>query len=308
MLGYDAGVHQLGDSYLVVATDPCTGVPQEWFGWLLINFAASDVALSGAKPEFATITLLGPRKTKSEIFHELMTQTCKAAAELDIAIVRGHTGTYDSVKDLLGVCTVYGVGKPEKLITSSGAKAGDLVVCTKPLGLETMINFSIAHKNIAIKLFGTKIQQELSMQVKMQSCVTEAQELAKIKGVHAMHDATEGGFTAALNELADASNLGLKILWDKIPISNEALKIKNHYRLSDEQLLALSSTGTILASVAPEAVEKVTKKLKKTMLCPSVIGQFTKDKERLLIKGNENFPFPIQAEDPYTMILANTTS
>ena len=63
MVGYDSGVHCLGDKYLVVSTDPCAGVPNEWFGWLLINYAASDVALSGAKPQFCTITLLGPRPT-----------------------------------------------------------------------------------------------------------------------------------------------------------------------------------------------------------------------------------------------------
>ena len=68
MIGYDSGVHKIGDKYLVVAADPCTGVPDDWFGWLLINYAASDVALSGAKPEFCTITLLGPRPTDPQVF------------------------------------------------------------------------------------------------------------------------------------------------------------------------------------------------------------------------------------------------
>ena len=63
MIGYDSGVHLFNGKYVVVATDPCTGVPEEWFGWLLINYAASDVALSGAKPEFCTINLLGPKNT-----------------------------------------------------------------------------------------------------------------------------------------------------------------------------------------------------------------------------------------------------
>ena len=37
MLGYDAGVHLLHGKYVVVATDPCTGVPEDWFGWLLTS-------------------------------------------------------------------------------------------------------------------------------------------------------------------------------------------------------------------------------------------------------------------------------
>ena len=58
-LGFDAGVHRLdNDRYLVVSTDPCIGVPEEWFGWLLINYVASDVALFGAKMEFCTVNLL----------------------------------------------------------------------------------------------------------------------------------------------------------------------------------------------------------------------------------------------------------
>ena len=40
-LGFDSGVHLTnGDKYLVVSTDPCIGVPEEWFGWLMINYIA----------------------------------------------------------------------------------------------------------------------------------------------------------------------------------------------------------------------------------------------------------------------------
>ena len=134
MIGYDAGVHLLHGKYVAVATDPCTGVPEEWFGWLLINYAASDVALFGAKPEFCTINLLGPIGTKPEVFQKIMKQTCKAADELGIAIVRGHTGMYDSLKDMLGVCTVYGTVEPRKLITPGNAKAGRLDFVHKTFG------------------------------------------------------------------------------------------------------------------------------------------------------------------------------
>ena len=192
-IGYDAGVHLLHGKYVAVATDPCTGVPEDWFGWLLINYAASDVALFGAKPEFCTINLLGPIGTKPEVFQKIMKQTCSAAEELGIAIVRGHTGIYDSLKDLLGVCTVYGTVEPRKLITPGNAKSGDLILCTNPLGLETVTNFSLTHKEKAQELFGVDEQDKLSKLVYMQSCVKEALQLAQIEGVHAMHDATEGG-------------------------------------------------------------------------------------------------------------------
>jgi hydrogenase maturation factor len=304
MVGYDAGVHLLHGKYVAVATDPCTGVPEEWFGWLLINYAASDVALFGAKPEFCTINLLGPIGAKPEVFQKIMKQTCSAADELGIAIVRGHTGMYDSLKDLLGVCTVYGTVEPRKLITPGNAKPGDLILCTKPLGLETITNFSLTHKEKAQELFGATKQAELGKLVYLQSCVKEALQLAEVEGVHAMHDATEGGFVAALNELAQASKLGFRVNWEKIAIPNEVLALKGHFKLTDDQLLAMSSTGTILAAVKPEAQEKVKAALSKNGLSACFLGEFTENQERVLIRKGEEVPFPQVADDPYTLILS----
>jgi hydrogenase expression/formation protein HypE len=304
MIGYDAGVHLLHGKYVAVATDPCTGVPEEWFGWLLINYPASDVALFGAKPEFCTINLLGPIGTKPEVFQQIMKQTCNATNEIGIAIVRGHTGTYETLKDMLGVCTVYGTVEPKKLITPGNAKPGDLILCTKPLGLETITNFSLIHKEKAQKLFGADKQEELAKQVYMQSCVKEALQLAEIEGVHAMHDATEGGFVAALNELSAASKVGFRVDWEKIPVTQEVYTLKEHFKLTDDQVLSLSSTGTILAAIAPQAREKVKTVLEKIGLSECFLGEFTADKERMLIKKDKEVQFPQLADDPYTQILS----
>jgi hydrogenase maturation factor len=308
MIGYDAGVHRLGDSCVVVATDPCMDVPENWFGWLLINYASSDVALSGANPQFCTVTLLGPRQTKPWKFQRIMKQICQAANELNIAIVRGHTGMYDSLNDMVGVCTVYGAVEPQSLITAGGAKPGDLTLCTKPLGHETITNYSLKHKQSAQRLFGAKKQQKLGRQVSMQSCVKEALKLAGTEGVNAMHDATEGGFVSALNEIAEASDVGLSITWENIPIPPEALALKKHFGLTNKQVLSMSSTGTILASVRPESRQKVTEALKNLGLTASWIGEFTKNKERILTKGKKKKAFPSQPDDPYAMILSEVTS
>jgi hydrogenase expression/formation protein HypE len=304
MIGYDSGVHLFDGKYMVVATDPCIGVPEEWFGWLLINYAASDVALSGAKPEFCAINLLGPKSTKAETFQEIMKQICKAADELAIAIVRGHTGMYDSLSGLLGVATVYGSVQLEKLITPANAKPGDLILCTKPLGLETITNFAITHKTLAQKLFGTEQQEYVSKQVYMQSCVREALQLAKTGIVHAMHDATEGGFVSTLNELAEVSRVGFKIDFEKIPITQEMLALQNHFKLTDNQMLASSSTGTILAAVDSCNQEKIKDTLNKNGLSCYFLGEFMENKDRILIKNGEKTAFPQAANDPYDIILS----
>jgi hydrogenase expression/formation protein HypE len=304
MIGYDSGVHLLDGKYVVVSTDPCTGVPEEWFGWLLINYAASDVALFGAKPQFCTINLLGPIGSKPEVFQKVMKQTCSAADELNMAIVRGHTGMYDSLSDLLGVCTVYGTIKPEKLITPKNTKPGDLIYCTKPLGLETITNYSLMHKAKAQKLFGLKQQEKLSKLVFMQSCVKEALQLADSGSVNAMHDATEGGFVAALNELAEASNVGFRVNWQNFVFPNEMLALQKCFELTDEQLLSISSTGTILAAVDPKCRGKVEEIMGKKSLKGYFLGEFTENKNRVLIKEGKENSFPEVANDPYTRILS----
>ena len=304
MIGYDSGVHIIDGKCLVVASDPCTGVPEEWFGYLLINYASSDVALSGAKPEFCTINLLGPSPTNAEVFQKIMKQTCLAADELDITIVRGHTGTYDSLQGLVGVATVYGTVQLEKLITPGNAKPGDLIFCTKPLGLETVINFSLTQKKLAEELFGKEQQERLSRQVRMQSCVREAQQLAQTGVVHAMHDATEGGFVAALNELANASGVGFRVDWEKIHLSKEVLALQSYFNLSDEQVLAMSSTGTVLAAVDHQAQEKVNAALRQCGLTASFLGEFTENQVRVMVKRGKEMSFPEVPDDRYGLIVS----
>ncbi len=303
-VGFDAGVHRIGDKYLAVATDPCTGVPEEWFGWLLVNYAASDLALCGAKPEFCTITLMGPRQTQPQTFQEVMTQTCNAADELHMAIVRGHTGTYDSLTELVGVCTACGTVQLEKLKTPANAKQNDLILITKPLGLETAVNFALTCKAQAQKLFGKEKAKLLTEQIRMQSCVQEATQLAELHGVHAMHDATEGGFAAAINELGEASDLGFEVNFGKLPITQEVQQLQETFQLSDAQVLAMSSTGTILAAVDPDDTEKVEETLKQNNLTANFVGKFTQNKTRLLTKQGKTATFPAAIEDPYAMILS----
>ena len=304
MAGYDSGVHRLGDKYVVVSTDPCTGVPEEHFGWLLIHYAASDVALFGAKPEFCTINLLGPLGTEPRVFQKAMGQACSAADELGVAIVTGHTGTYSGLSKLVGVCTAYGTVEPQKLITPGNAKPGDCILCTKSAGLETLVNFSATHKTLAQKLFGKEQAKKLSELIYMQSCVKDALGLAELSGVHAMHDATEGGFVAALNELAQASKLGFRVEYEKIPISSQMQKLQKRFHLSDEQVLAASSTGTILAAVDPQAKGEAKQKLAANGVSVSFIGTFTKTRSHVLTKKGKETTFPKASDDPYAMILS----
>jgi len=305
MPGFDSGAHKIGDDRcVVVSTDPCIGVPKEWFGWFLIHYAASDVAVFGAQPQYGTINLLAPPGTKKAVFKRVMKQACDAADDLRMRIITGHTGTYDGLSTLVGTCTAYGIIRRDELITPAGAKPGDYLICTKPLGLETLVNLTLTRKRLASELFGRKEALRLAGKVRMQTCVDEALLLAKTRGVTAMHDATEGGFVAALNEMADASNVGFTVDFVKLPILPELKKLAEHFKLSREQVLATSSTGTLLAAVSPSHREKSIKVLSKLGLNAQLVGVFSKSKQRLIKFDGEEAHFPKEADDPYAKIMS----
>lgn len=304
MPGFDSGVHLLGDKYLVVSTDPCLGVPEEWFGWLLVHYAASDVALFGAKPEFGTISLLGPASTPPRVFEKLMKQSCKAADNLDMAIVSGHTGMYQGLSTLVGVCTAYGVVDREKLKTPGNIESGDCLYCVKPIGMETVVNFALTHKGLAEELFGRQETVRLSSLISLQSCVKEALMLADVNDVHAMHDAAEGGVVAALNELATASDVGFKIHAKKLPIPEQVRILQRYLSLSDEQTLSMSSTGTVLVAVNPKSGRKVETILNLNGIEAHLMGTFTSNTKRVIESNGKDVPFPAEADDPYATILS----
>jgi hydrogenase maturation factor len=233
-----------------------------------------------------------------------MQQTCRAADELQMAIVTGHTGTYDGLLTLVGLCTAYGTIDRSKLITPSGTKPGDYIYCLKPIGLEVAVNFALSRKETAKRIFGVQKTQELEELVPMQSCVREALLLAETGSIHAMHDATEGGLTAALNEMAEASKVGFKIEFERIPICKEVKTLRKHFELSEKQLLSMSSSGTILASVSPKAKEKVETTTRRSKIQANVLGIFTKDTHRILVRDGKEVLFPEEADDPYARILS----
>jgi hydrogenase maturation factor len=302
--GFDAGVHTLGDGrYLVIATDPCIGVPDDWFGWLLVNYSASDVALFGARPRYCTVNLLGPHGTDVAIFTRVMEQACDAVEELDMTIVTGHTGTYARLSTLLATCTAYGMIEKNRLITPAGARPGDCVLLTKPLGLETLVNFTLTHPTLARDLFGSRQARTLARQVKRQSCVADAVALAE-HGATAMHDATEGGIVAALNEMADASGVGFTVDYAALPIPPSLRRLATHFALSQTQLFSTSSTGTLLAALPPHRVDQAVDALTNLDLEPRIVGTFSRRPRRLLKRDTRENLFPSRIDDPYARIFS----
>lgn len=302
-VGFDSGVHKITDNLcLVVSTDPCLAVPKNRFGWLMIHYAASDVAVSGVKPRYCTLNLLGPPGTRTRLFRVIMKQACDAANELDMQIVTGHTGRYEGFDDLVGVCTAYGFASPQEVMTARNVRPDDSMLCTKSIGLETLVAFSQVRRSPARRLLGKSQVGRLSRMFKFQSCVKEALVLSKIRGVHAMHDVAEGGLVAALNEMAEASDAGFSLDLMKLLVPDEVRTLVHEFQLSADELLSMSSTGTLVAALDPGAERKVLARLSELNIPSRIVGKFTRSKRREVKDQRGVRAFPSRARDPFSKI------
>lgn len=301
--GFDSGVHRIGGRLLVVSTDPCVGVPEAWFGWLLVHYVASDLALFGAPAEFGTITLLAPPGTRQPFFRRIMKQARDAAGELGMAIVAGHTARYEGVATPIGVCTAYGSIAEKDLLTPAGARPGDALLVAGPIGLEIAVNVVLEHPGRGMELFGSRRARELSRLVPWQSCAREALRLARSGDVRAMHDLTEGGLVAALNEVADASGTGFVVEEALLPIPEEVARLAEAYGLRRRQLLSMSSTGTFIAAVPPGREKAALESLAESGRPAAIAGRFTEDPERTVVTARARRPFPRRFDDPYERIV-----
>jgi hydrogenase maturation factor len=231
-----------------------------------------------------------------------MEQACQACTALDITIITGHTGTYHGISKIVATCTVYGTVSADQLITPGGAQPNDNILLTKPVGFETLINYTFAHQDTAHQLFGADKVSWILEQVHQQSCVEDARVLAANR-VSAMHDATEGGLIAALHEMGDAADRGFIVEGTQLPYTPETQQLAQYFQLSQTQKLSMSSTGTLIAAIAPHLTSKAIHDLTQAGFQPYIVGQFIDDTDtRVLVTKKGEIPFPRESEDPYALL------
>ena len=171
--------------------------------------ALSDIYAMGATPITALNIVGFPQNGPPgmDVLSQILKGGHAKATEAGLSIIGGHTVDDNEPKYGLAVT---GIVHPDQLITNKGAKAGDLLVLTKPLGtgiLATALKADLAPP-------GTE-------KLLIQTCahLNEAAAKAAIKiGVNAMTDIT--GFGLALHgaDLAKHANAGIEILIDQLPI------------------------------------------------------------------------------------------
>ncbi|MBZ2175479.1 AIR synthase family protein [Schnuerera sp. xch1] len=267
-IGEDNAILDFGDEVCIVSSDPITGATKD-IGRLSIHISCNDVSSSGAEPIGVLLTILAPPYITEDDIEVIMKGAGEASKELNVEIIGGHTEITDAVNRVVISTTVIGKQKKKKMINSKDVKVGNKILMTKYAGIE---GTAIIAKELNDYLKG-KVDEERIVEAKnmynMISVVKEGVICGNI-GVNYMHDITEGGILGAVWEAAVATNRGVKIYKDLIPMKNVTAVISNILNINPYRLI---SSGSMLIIADEKKVNILESKLKENGTKVTVIGE-----------------------------------
>jgi len=211
----DAAVYRLNDQMALVQTlDFFTPIVDDpyMFGAIAAANALSDIYAMCAKPLFA-LNIVGfpDKRLPLSVLEEILRGASDKAKEAGITILGGHT--VEDTEPKYGM-VVSGVIQPEKILKNIGAKAGDKLILTKPIGSGII---ATATKR------GVAKPETISEVIKIMATLNrQASELALEFNPHACTDVTGFGLLGHLREMILNTEVGVEIELSKIPILSAA--------------------------------------------------------------------------------------
>ncbi len=213
----DAGVFRLNDEISLVQTldffTPIADDP-ETYGRIAAVNSLNDVYAMGGKPVTALSIVCYPQKGDWDVLGNIMLGGHKAMNEEGVAVLGGHSVDDQEMK--FGY-SVTGTVENNKVITNSGAKEGDVLVLTKPIGtgvISTGVKFGKASSETA--------------SYALESMATSAREPSKVMseiGANGCTDVTGFGLLGHAYEMAKASNVTFEIKADSVPLLPDVLDL-----------------------------------------------------------------------------------
>ncbi len=200
----DAAVWRLNAEQALVATTdffmPVVDDPRD-FGAIAATNALSDVYAMGGRPILALAIVGMPvDKLPVETIGAILAGGAEVCARAGIPVAGGHS--IDSVEPIYGLVAL-GLVHPDRILTNKGARAGDVLILTKPLGVGVM---SAAFKQGRLDADGYAAMIASTTQLN-----TPGARLSEIDGVHAVTDVTGFGLLGHALEVARGSGLTARI-------------------------------------------------------------------------------------------------
>jgi selenide, water dikinase len=214
----DAAVYQLNDEQALVATTdfftPIVDDPFD-FGRIAATNAISDIYAMGGRPIMA-LALVGMPvdKLPIEVIQQVLAGGESVCAAAGIPIAGGHS--IDALEPIYGLVAL-GLVHPKKVKRNDRARAGDVLILGKPLGVGVMSG-AIKSGKLSPEGYRTMIHWTTKLN-------TPGMRLSDIEGVHALTDVTGFGLVGHLMEIARGSNLHATVEFDKLPLIAEAVAL-----------------------------------------------------------------------------------
>jgi hydrogenase expression/formation protein HypE len=300
-IGEDAAIIDMGSRYLVAKTDPITHVTSE-IGHYAVNINANDIAAMGGKPKWFLATILMPAASSADELKRIFSQLSESCKELGISYCGGHTEVTHSVNNPVVIGHMLGEVGRDNLKPTSEACMGDDLIMTKSSAIEATAIIALEKEKELRGHLGHKLLARAKNYLYNPgiSVVKEASVVSSIKEVHALHDPTEGGIATGIFEMATASGLGVEVHYDKIPISEETIKVCESYHVDP---LGTFASGSLLIAVSPSVSEDVISRLSAKGITATRIGVMMPQEEGMrLIKNGENLPLPVYHQDEISKI------
>jgi selenide,water dikinase len=208
----DAAVYRISDTEAIVETvDFFTPVVDDayWFGRIAAANALSDVWAMGARPLFGLNLVGWPVKTLSmELLGEVLRGGADAAKAAGAPVLGGHS--IDDPEPKFGMA-VTGMVHPDRILRNVGARPGDVLLLTKPLG-SGICTTAIKQDKASAALVDRAIE--------VMSALNRAagEVLAASGAVHALTDVTGFGLLGHGWEMAEGSGVTLRLRADAVPV------------------------------------------------------------------------------------------
>ncbi|MFZ7133667.1 MAG: AIR synthase family protein [Eubacteriales bacterium] len=295
-VGEDCSIIDFKRDLCVISTDPITATTKD-IGRLAVHVSCNDVASKGIKPFAIMITLLAPPSCSLEEIQKVMEDMIDTTNELSIQIIGGHTEITDAVNRMVISTTCIGAGSKDNLILGTDEiSPGDVLLMTKFAACEgTTILYNDFQKQLMAILSDEDLKQ-LNILSESVSVIEEGVIAAQV-GVKIMHDVTEGGILGAAWEIAEKTQLGLKLDIQNIPLLDVTQKITAFFHMDPYKLI---SSGVMLMVASQEKSAPLREELIKKGIKATAIGEFYKGDSIITKKdGNITHLIPPKCDELY---------
>jgi hydrogenase expression/formation protein HypE len=305
--GVDVSITNLPMGFdMALTSDPLSLIPSlglQESAWLSVHLMTNDMATTGKAPMYAQFVLNLPAHLTAadfDVYWQHIHQYCK---NMGTAITGGHTGRFEGQNSTVaGGGTMIAIAPQGEMLTSKGAKEGDIIVVTKQSALIATSILALSFPETVKNKCGAEVQQLAAALFYKTSSLAEGLAAAALniperKIVTAMHDVTEGGIIGAIYEMAIAAGLGVDVVANKLPTGEVQQAVCNLFDIDPHYCIG---AGSMIIGVKAGHEQQLLDTLQQTGITATAVGKFAAKEQGMMITEREiKEPLQHPGTDPY---------